>query len=138
MSDLLRDIADSMPEDWLQGLFAGRVDFGEGPTPVLVRHGNLFDMSATAPTASLLLERRAIHAEAGRDCGPLTLASGRLLSPVDLQCIKAAGVTFAVSALERVIEERARGDASKAAAIASSTRPDFKPMRRSPVRILTT
>ena len=41
----------------------------------------------------------------------------RLLAPVDLQCVKAAGVTFAVSAVERVIEERARGDAGKANAI---------------------
>jgi fumarylacetoacetate (FAA) hydrolase family protein len=40
-----------------------------------------------------------------------------LLSPVDLQCIKACGVTFALSAIERVIEERARGDASHAAEI---------------------
>ena len=40
-----------------------------------------------------------------------------LLSPLDLQCIKASGVTFAVSALERVIEERARGDAAAANAI---------------------
>ncbi|NIJ29689.1 fumarylacetoacetate (FAA) hydrolase family protein [Sphingomonas insulae] len=39
----------------------------------------------------------------------------RLLSPIDLQCVKAAGVTFAVSAMERVIEERARGDAGAAA-----------------------
>src|SRR3989344_1374326 len=40
-----------------------------------------------------------------------------LLSPIDLQCIKAAGVTFAVSAIERVIEERARGDPPRAATI---------------------
>jgi fumarylacetoacetate (FAA) hydrolase family protein len=40
-----------------------------------------------------------------------------LLAPVDLQAIKAAGVTFAISMLERVIEEQARGDASKAAGI---------------------
>src|SRR3546814_4477486 len=40
-----------------------------------------------------------------------------LLSPIDLQCVKAAGVTFALSAVERVIEERARGDASAAGAI---------------------
>lgn len=41
----------------------------------------------------------------------------RLLRPIDLQCVKAAGVTFAVSALERVIEERARGDAGAAATV---------------------
>ena len=40
-----------------------------------------------------------------------------LLAPVDLQAIKAAGVTFAISMIERVIEERARGDLSAAAAI---------------------
>src|SRR5213076_2134798 len=42
-----------------------------------------------------------------------------LLAPVDLQAIKAAGVTFAVSMLERVIEERARGNPAAAAAIRS-------------------
>ena len=40
-----------------------------------------------------------------------------LLSPVDLQAVKAAGVTFVVSLLERVIEEQARGSAEKADAI---------------------
>src|SRR5690606_40461292 len=64
-------------------------------------------------------EARAFDASAGRALGPLgdlapTLA---LLSPIDLQCVKAAGVTFALSAVERVIEERARGDAAAAGAI---------------------
>ena len=44
-------------------------------------------------------------------------AGWALLSPVDLQCIKAAGVTFALSAIERVIEEGARGDANRASEI---------------------
>ena len=39
------------------------------------------------------------------------------LAPCDLQAIKASGVTFATSLLERVIEEQARGDAGKADAI---------------------
>src|SRR5829696_6243231 len=42
-----------------------------------------------------------------------------LLAPIDLQAVKAAGVTFAVSMLERVIEERARGNPDAAAAIRS-------------------
>ena len=46
----------------------------------------------------------------------------RLLSPFDLQCIKASGVTFAVSAIERVIEERARGDAARADSLRASLR----------------
>jgi fumarylacetoacetate (FAA) hydrolase family protein len=120
MSEPVRSVADHMPADWQQGFFAGRVDFGEGPTPVLVKSGHLYDMSAVVPTVSLLVERRAFNPTQGRDCGPLPLAPGKLLSPVDLQCIKAAGVTFAVSALERVIEERARGDSSKAAEIRQS------------------
>src|SRR3546814_9146352 len=45
------------------------------------------------------------------------VCSSDLLSPIDLQCVKASGVTFAVSAIERVIEERARGDAGKAAEV---------------------
>ena len=40
-----------------------------------------------------------------------------LLSPIDLQAVKAAGVTFVVSLLERVIEEQARGDKAKADAL---------------------
>jgi fumarylacetoacetate (FAA) hydrolase family protein len=43
-----------------------------------------------------------------------------LLAPVDLQTIKAAGVTFAISMLERVVEEQARGDAEKALAFRAS------------------
>jgi fumarylacetoacetate (FAA) hydrolase family protein len=39
------------------------------------------------------------------------------LAPCDLQAIKASGVTFVESMLERVIEEQARGDASRAEAV---------------------
>src|SRR5690606_39020317 len=48
--------------------------------------------------------------------GSLTHAASamRLLSPIDLHAVKAAGVTFVVSLLERVIEEQARGSAAKA------------------------
>jgi fumarylacetoacetate (FAA) hydrolase family protein len=44
-------------------------------------------------------------------------AAPSLLSPIDLQAVKAAGVTFVVSLLERVIEEQARGDKAKADAL---------------------
>ena len=43
-----------------------------------------------------------------------------LLAPIDLQTIKAAGVTFAISMLERVVEEQARGDPQKAFAFRAS------------------
>jgi len=120
-----------LPADWPRALLLGRADLGQGPTPVLVRGGRLFDLSAAAPTVSELLNglEPGTPLPAGRDLGPLediaaapaweegAPADLRLLAPVDLHCVKAAGVTFAVSALERVIEERARGDAGRAQAI---------------------
>ncbi len=118
MSEFVRDAAAALPGDWQQGTFAGRADFGDGPSPILIHGGRLHDMSGAAPTVSMLLQSRP-DAARGHDLGPLAHAPGRLLCPIDLQCIKAAGVTFAVSALERVIEERARGDASQAAGIRS-------------------
>ncbi|MEZ5998154.1 MAG: fumarylacetoacetate hydrolase family protein [Hyphomonas sp.] len=110
------DIARDMPGDWLDGCFAGRMDFGDGPTPVIIRRGHVHDMSPVAPTVSALLET-PLDTAAGRDMGPFSDCTAQILSPVDLQCVKAAGVTFAVSTLERVIEERARGDADAAAEI---------------------
>ncbi|MDE1146191.1 MAG: fumarylacetoacetate hydrolase family protein [Azospirillaceae bacterium] len=114
------------PDDSADALLVGRIDSGEGPTPVLIRDGEIFDLSGVAPTVSELMNRlapgeiptgKSIGRVADWDLNP-TWAGGtkgaKLLTPIDLQCIKAAGVTFAVSALERVIEERARGDSGKA------------------------
>ena len=115
--------AQMLADDWREGLFLGRIETAEGPTPVLVKDGTLYDMSRAAPTTAQLVADRAFDVSRGRALGTLqslNLSSDgtpRLLSPVDLQCVKAAGVTFAVSAVERVIEERARGDAGKAAEV---------------------
>jgi len=109
-----------LPHDWQDAILVGRMDLGEGPTPVVVKDGRVFDVSDRAPTVSLLLEKWDGTIPQGRPLGDindlgLTRAwdggKGRvkLLAPVDLQCIKACGVTFAVSAIERVIEERAKG-----------------------------
>ena len=120
--------------DGLQGALAGRVwRPGIGPSVVAIRDEGVIDISRTCATMSELaaLEdpARVVRTAAGETVGSLeeilanTAPEGRdpskpwLLAPVDLQVIKAAGVTFAVSMLERVIEERARGDASAAAAI---------------------
>ncbi len=116
-------MTDFLPRDWRDATLLGRADLGEGPTPILVRNGRVFDIARTAPTVSGLLDGWTGSAS-GRDLGEFAdlgfkLAwdgngANKLLAPVDLQCVKAAGVTFAVSAVERVIEERARGDAGKA------------------------
>ena len=112
-----------LPADWREGQFLGRIDRGEGPTPVLLSGGSLFDLSARAATISGAIERRDFSAEGLPrladldDSAPSLPDEAALLCPIDLQCIKAAGVTFALSAVERVIEESARGDSGQAAAI---------------------
>lgn len=119
------DPATALPADWREGRFLGRIDRGSGPTPVLVQGGVVHDLSRRAPTVSQLIDAGGIEAAAGVSLGPLealglgTLPNSatRLLPPIDLQCVKAAGVTFADSMLERVIEEAARGDFAAAAAV---------------------
>ncbi|WP_439472265.1 fumarylacetoacetate hydrolase family protein [Brevundimonas sp.] len=119
-------IVDHLPADWPEAILAGRMQTGDGPSPVLVRAGRLIDVSLTAPTMAELLARPDAASVEGVDLGPIADMDFRtawgggeieLLSPVDLQCIKASGVTFAVSAMERVIEERARGDSASAEGI---------------------
>lgn len=106
--------AEALPADWRDGMFLGRIQTEAGPSPILVRGGVAYDMARVAPTVSALIADRLF--DGGEPLGDLdTLDLALLLSPIDLQCVKAAGVTFAVSALERVIEERARGDHNKAA-----------------------
>jgi fumarylacetoacetate (FAA) hydrolase family protein len=119
MTPDMTDVFSMLPADWRKGLFLGRLDLGEGPTPVLLRDGQAYDMSFVAPTVADLVDTAIFDANQGRALGSAeeVLAGATLLSPIDLQCVKAAGVTFAVSALERVIEERARGDADKAQAV---------------------
>ena len=115
----------SLPNDWRDAKLIGRVDLGEGPTPVLIEGGEVYDMSRVAPTVAMLVEDGAYDVKAGTSLGALEAlglsgaadAPRRLLSPIDLQCVKASGVTFAISAIKRVIEERARGDSGAALAI---------------------
>ena len=117
-----------LPQDWRNAVLVGRIDMGEGPTPVVVKEGRVFDVSKAAPTVSVLLEKWS-GVPQGKDLGDINdlgletaWSNGgkpkvKLLAPVDLQCVKAAGVTFAVSAMERVIEERAKGVPGRAQAI---------------------
>jgi fumarylacetoacetate (FAA) hydrolase family protein len=115
------------------GLHVGRVHDPEagGAILVLLDGADLIDITDLGPTASVLLARadlvealRAARADGSRrrlrlddalDFDPMTSpAELRLLSPIDLQAIKAAGVTFVESMLERVVEERAKGDPARA------------------------
>jgi len=115
-----------LPADVATGTFLGRVwrpDLG-GPSLVTLREGQVVDItSIAAPTASALLERddaaEYVRRAPGEILGAISdLGVGlALLAPCDLQVVKACGVTFAQSMLERVIEERAAGDPDLAAAV---------------------
>jgi fumarylacetoacetate (FAA) hydrolase family protein len=113
-----------LPDDWQTAILVGRIESAAGPTPVVCRAGRFMDVSQTAATVADLLNVD-VAAVIGLDLGPIEhfdFAAQPLLAPIDLQCVKAAGVTFAVSAVERVIEERARGDAARAEAIRADLR----------------
>ena len=111
-------ILEALPADFLRGSFIGRALSPEGPCVIGISGGKLFDLTGEVATVAGAVANRKFSG--GREIGSAEdgLPEGwTLLSPIDLQCIKAAGVTFALSAIERVIEERARGDAGKAAEI---------------------
>ena len=127
---------ECLPADWREACLVGRAwlpGTSAGPSPVALRpNGDVVDLAAVEPTTSQLLARPDCVAIARTAACPVvaTVAdllanSGdnrnahkpALLAPVDLQPIKASGVTFVPSLLERVIEEQARGDAAKAEAI---------------------
>jgi fumarylacetoacetate (FAA) hydrolase family protein len=124
-SDAISTTVDAME----QGTFLGRVwREGVGPCIVTARKGRVIDItSKSRPTSRDVCEAdqpaHIVSSAMGEDLGPLAdVLSGSvtgvsILAPVDLQVLKAAGVTFASSMLERVIEEKARGDASLADAI---------------------
>lgn len=132
------DVHAILPEDADQALLIGRVWDVEsgGPRVVAVSGGSVFDLHRLAGTVADLLElpdpaaavRSALAdpglAEPRWDTAGVVKASmegdstrTRLLAPVDLQVIKACGVTFVDSMIERVIEERCAGDAGRAAGV---------------------
>jgi fumarylacetoacetate (FAA) hydrolase family protein len=126
---------DVLPQDGTAGTLVGRVWLPDaaGPAVVAVRGDGTFDVSASFPTMSALCEQDdpapALQAAKGTGIGDFDSILANtppdrrdrskpwLLAPVDLQVLKAAGVTFAISMLERVIEERARGNPASAEAI---------------------
>jgi fumarylacetoacetate (FAA) hydrolase family protein len=127
------DVASTLPTDGAAATLVGRVwdPRADGPSVVALRDGTAYDVSARFATIRDLCEQADPAAALGATQGEMvatldellanTVCERRdpdrpwLLAPVDLQAVKAAGVTFAVSMLERLIEERARGEADAAA-----------------------
>ena len=111
---------DILPEDGTAGTLIGRVwrkGAAEGPSVVAVRAEGVFDITAAVPTVADLCNAAdplALARSPGERIGSLEETIPNLLAPIDLQAIKAAGVTFAVSLLERLIEEHAKGDPARA------------------------
>jgi len=128
---LENNINAMLPDDLSRAVMVGRVWCHDGPCVVAVRNGEVFDISGHAHTMSDLLERDdaldIARSAPGPSLGPVQQLLARaidrnagnngpqLLAPCDLQAVKACGVTFAVSLLERVIEEQAKGVPARAA-----------------------
>jgi fumarylacetoacetate (FAA) hydrolase family protein len=129
----------SLPADADRALLIGRIEMPNlGPVLCLVTPQSVYDLSEVAATSADLLalpapaqtiaEKRTQLPRIADTPAALTNsteatrnpAQPYFLAPCDLQPIKAAGVTFVASMLERVIEEQARGDASKAQAVRES------------------
>ena len=131
------DFRRFLPRDGFTGTLIGRAWIPAsgtqkiaGPSPVWIKAEGVFDLSPVAPTCAELLNKgfssKSTDASKLKRIGSHeeimanTMASARndalphFLSPVDIQAVKACGVTFVVSMLERVIEERAAGDVKKA------------------------
>ncbi len=130
-------IGDFLPDDRARAILIGRIwdPAVAGPTPVVVRGDVVVDVLALSPTTSGLLDLADVVAAvtmvhgAEHDLAALLANSPEatrdptkpwLLAPCDLQAVKASGVTFVASLLERVIEEQARGDPARATALRAS------------------
>ena len=125
-----------LPEDAAQAVLVARIwrpDL-QGPSIAVLRGSEVIDI--TSPEIATMRDlcetddpaatARAAHGWVVGELAELLANSAEgkrnptrpwFLAPVDLQAVKAAGVTFVVSLLERVIEEQARGDAGRAAEI---------------------
>ena len=128
--------AATLPEDGCRGTLVGRIWLpGQpaGPAVVAIRDDGVYDLTPLVPTMSELCNApdpvTLARSPAAKRLGELApiLRNSRwdrrdpqrpwLLAPVDLQAIKAAGVTFAKSMLERVVEEQTKGDPGQAPAV---------------------
>ena len=128
------DFSGTLPKDSASATLVGRVwrPDVDGPSVVAIRGHDVVDVTASFPTVRDLCEQAdpasALAKATGERIGTVEAILGNgdeasrdprvpwFLAPIDLQAVKAAGVTFVASMLERVIEERTRGAPELAAA----------------------
>ena len=119
-----------LPVDADAAVLVGRVETAQGPCVCIVRDGEVVDATASYPTiAHVLRAANRVHSLLSADSrvmgqvdeivansDPVKRDPSKLhlLAPIDLQAVKACGVTFVTSMVERVVEEMAKGDPSKA------------------------
>jgi len=116
-TQLMSTYRDWLPADAEDATLIGRVwdRSVEGPRVVLVERDAVSDLTDRWPTVRDLVEETPDSDEIRAARGErIDVPADAFLAPLDLQAVKAAGVTFAVSMLERVIEERAGGDPASA------------------------
>jgi fumarylacetoacetate (FAA) hydrolase family protein len=135
------DAERALPADHADAILIGRAWVPgrvPGPSPVVIRDGLVFDLSRTVATCAELTNSAdpvRLIANGVKGARMLGSAAGLLansahdrrdptqpyfLAPVDLQAVRACGVTFIASMLERVIEEQAKGDPAQAEAVRRS------------------
>ncbi len=141
-AELTLDAQRTLPDDAATATLIGRAWVPgkiAGPCPVAIANGTVYDLSGVASTSSELINASdpvgLVSALAGRDSHAIGRVEDLLrnsaaerrsggtpyfLSPVDLQAVRACGVTFIASMLERVIEEQAHGDPAQAEALRTS------------------
>lgn len=123
-------VGQVLPRDADSATLIARVATANGPSLCRIEGGTVIDVTDSFPTLAHLLRHEA-PAAALKEAHGVTLcdlatliensqaakrdpSQPSLLAPVDLQAVKAAGVTFARSLVERTVEEAARGDPSQA------------------------
>ncbi len=135
------NVQDILPTDADQATLIGRAWLPgnpAGPAVVMIKAGNVIDISSHCATVSNLLENTDQLAQCtGSIIGKVEellnnsiadqvdTSKPYFLAPIDLQAVKASGVTFVVSMLERVIEEQAKGDPKAAESIRSTIKSEI-------------
>ena len=123
------DMRACLPEDWEQALLLGRVwrpGPVAGPSVVIIEKGHVYDISRSCPIMAELCNHSNLTAQLagyqGEELGNVQeilansdpevrdISRPYFLAPCDLQTVKACGVTFASSMIERLVEEQVKGD----------------------------